>query len=133
MFVDECVRSRFFGLGRVTIGGLDPTVLFLCGKKSRVPGDTLRVISHLEYEAEVLNRDLLEAYLDWRIHGVSRTTLPVLANRFDWTTATDRDIRPANATGRESGDLDASFFIFDDLNRGSLSESVTRDGEECNP
>ena len=133
MFVDECVRSRFHGLGRVTIGGLDPTVLFLCGMERRVPGDTLRVVSDLEYEAEVLNRDLLEAYLDWRVNGVARTTLPTLPNRFDWATATERDHRMAKETRRESGELDASFFILDDLNRDTLSESATRDGEECNP
>ena len=49
------VRSPFHGYGRVLVGGPDPVVGFLDGRKCRVAGDTVTVIPDDEFVAVALN------------------------------------------------------------------------------
>ena len=75
----QTVRSRYHGLGEVTMSGEDPRVRFLGEWESGVPGDTLTVVPGEVYDAEVENRHNWERFLDLFLHGRTEKSAKLLA------------------------------------------------------
>lgn len=84
----ETVRSRYDGLGEVTMTGEYPRVRFLDGRECSVPGTTVRFVPPEAYDAEVENRMLIERYLTFRVCGTPAPhTLSLPRARFDLAAA----------------------------------------------
>jgi hypothetical protein len=77
-YTGEAVHSSQHGFGLVAESGRDPVVEFMDTGRLAVSGEQLRVIPQAAYDAEVMNRTLVERWLDWRIHGVVQRRSPVL-------------------------------------------------------
>jgi len=87
----ETVRSRYHGLGEVTMTGEHPRVRFLDGRECRVPGDTVRLLPPEVYDAEVENQSAIERYLSFRVYGiVEPPTLSLPRPEFDLAAAMKR-------------------------------------------
>ena len=69
----EAVRSCHHGLGLVAESGRDPVVAFLNGPRRREEGTTLTIVPGALYDAEYLNRDAIERWLDLRLYGDLRS------------------------------------------------------------
>jgi hypothetical protein len=67
----DFVRSPFFGLGRVLLGGAEPVVCFLAGPTCPVSEDSLIPVPHSVYWARVENERRWERYLNWYLYGVA--------------------------------------------------------------
>lgn len=108
------VRSRFHGLGEVTMTGHHPRVRLLDGRECRVPCNTVRFAPPNEYEAEVENRMLIERYLTFRVGGtLSSDCISPPRTQFDLVAAMTRHARTPPLPFAEATPLGSSVLYFD--------------------
>ena len=87
----ETVRSKYYGLGEVTRSGKHPRVQFFDRPECSVPSDTLRWVAPEVYDAEVLNRVMIERFLTLRVCGyLPPCTAPLPRPEFDLAAAMQR-------------------------------------------
>ena len=110
----ETVRSRYHGLGEVTMTGDHPRIRFLDGRECRVPGDTVRSVPRVAYDAEVENRMRIERYLAFRVGGtVSSKCYSLPRPRFDLVAAMTRHARTPPLPFVKPTTLSSGILYFD--------------------
>ena len=110
----QTVRSRYHGLGEVTVSGEEPRVQFLDGPECCVPCDTLRWVAPEVHDAELHNRLIIERWITWRLCGIIEPpTLPLPRPPCDLEAAMQRYAHSPPLPFVDSTPRDSAVLYFD--------------------